>query len=65
MLNTPFESGEAVERWVQSQFTKFEPAQFPDKAAIDNCFALSSPFAGGLNPHKSGGNKWWRNLAAT
>ena len=43
LLNTPFESGEAVERWVQSQFTKFEPAQFPDKAAIDKCFALSSP----------------------
>jgi len=43
LLNTPFESGEAVERWVQSQFTKFEPAQFPDKAAIDKCFALASP----------------------
>jgi enoyl-CoA hydratase/carnithine racemase len=43
LLSTPFESGEAVERWVQSQFTKFEPAQFPDKAAIDKCFALSSP----------------------
>jgi enoyl-CoA hydratase/carnithine racemase len=43
LLSTPFESGEAVERWVQSQFTKFEPAQFPDKAAIDKCFALTSP----------------------
>jgi enoyl-CoA hydratase len=43
LLSTPFESGEAVERWVQSQFTKFEPAQFPDKAAIDKCFALPSP----------------------
>jgi enoyl-CoA hydratase/carnithine racemase len=43
LLSTPFESGEAVERWVQSQFTKFEPAQFPDKAAIDKSFALSSP----------------------
>ena len=43
LIDTPFESGEAVERWVQSQFTKFEPAQFPDKAAIDKCFGLSSP----------------------
>ena len=43
LISTPFESGEAVERWVQSQFTKFEPSQFPDKAAIDKCFALSSP----------------------
>jgi len=43
LLSTPFESGEAVERWVQSQFTKFEPVQFPDKAAIDKCFALPSP----------------------
>jgi enoyl-CoA hydratase/carnithine racemase len=43
LLSTPFESGEAVERWVHSQFTKFEPAQFPDKAAIDKCFALPSP----------------------
>lgn len=43
LLSTPFESGEAVERWVQTQFTKFESAQFPDKAAIDKCFALPSP----------------------
>lgn len=43
LLSTPFESGEAVERWVQSQFTKFEPAHFPDKAVIDKCFALSNP----------------------
>jgi enoyl-CoA hydratase len=43
LLSTPFESGEAVERWLQSQFTKFEPSQFPDKAAIDKCFSLASP----------------------
>ena len=43
LLSTPFESGEAVERWLQSQFTKFEAAQFPDKAAIDRCFGFESP----------------------
>jgi enoyl-CoA hydratase len=43
LLATPFESGEAVERWLQSQFTKFESAQFPDKAAIDKCFSMASP----------------------
>ena len=43
LLSTPFESGEAVERWLQSQFTKFEPSQFPNKAAIDKCFSLASP----------------------
>ncbi len=45
LLSTPFESGEAVERWLQSQFTKFEPSQFPDRAAIDKCFSLESPLA--------------------
>ena len=43
LLSTPFESGEAVERWVQSQFSKLEPAAFPNRAEIDQCFALSSP----------------------
>jgi enoyl-CoA hydratase/carnithine racemase len=43
LLSTPFESSEAVERWLQSQFTKFEPSHFPDKGVIDKCFALSSP----------------------
>ena len=43
LLKTPFETGESVERWLQSQFTKFDPAQFPDKLAIDKCFAADSP----------------------
>jgi len=43
LLSTPFETGESVERWLQSQFTKFDPAQFPEKAAIDKCFALANP----------------------
>ena len=43
LLSTPFESGEAVERWIQSQFTKLETAPFPHKAEIDQIFALSSP----------------------
>jgi enoyl-CoA hydratase/carnithine racemase len=43
LLSTPFESGEAVERWIQSQFTKLEAAPFPNKSVIDKCFALSSP----------------------
>ncbi len=43
LLSTPFESGEAVERWIQSQFTKLEVAPFPNKAEIDQCFALSTP----------------------
>jgi enoyl-CoA hydratase/carnithine racemase len=43
LLSTPFESGEAVERWIQSQFTKLEIASFPHKAEIDHIFALSSP----------------------
>jgi enoyl-CoA hydratase len=43
LLSTPFESGEAVERWIQSQFTKLEPLPFPNKAEIDKCFALATP----------------------
>ncbi len=43
LLSTPFESGEAVERWLQSQFSKLEAATFPDKAAIDQCFAFNTP----------------------
>jgi len=43
LLSTPFESGEAVERWIQSQFTKMEPVPFPNKAEIDHFFALPSP----------------------
>jgi enoyl-CoA hydratase len=43
LLSTPFESGEAVERWIQSQFTKLEAASFPNKTEIDQIFALSSP----------------------
>ena len=43
LLSTPFESGEAVERWIQSQFTKMETVPFPNKAEIDQIFALSSP----------------------
>ena len=43
LLSTPFESGEAVERWIQRQFTKLEAAPFPNKSVIDKCFALSSP----------------------
>jgi enoyl-CoA hydratase len=43
LLSTPFESGEAVERWIQSQFTKLEATPFPNKAEIDQCFALSTP----------------------
>ena len=43
LLSTPFETSESVERWLHSQFTKFDSAQFPEKAAIDKCFALRSP----------------------
>jgi enoyl-CoA hydratase len=43
LLNTPFECGEAVERWIQSQFTKLEVAPFPNKTEIDQFFALPSP----------------------
>jgi enoyl-CoA hydratase/carnithine racemase len=43
LLSTPFESGEAVERWIQSQFTKLEAASFPNKAEIDQFFAMSTP----------------------
>jgi len=43
LLSTPFESGEAVERWIQSQFTKMETVPFPNKAEIDQIFALPSP----------------------
>jgi len=43
LLSTPFESGEAVERWIQSQFTKLEALPFPHKADIDKCFALDTP----------------------
>jgi enoyl-CoA hydratase/carnithine racemase len=43
LLSTPFESGEAVERWIQSQFTKLEALSFPNKAEIDKCFALKTP----------------------
>lgn len=43
LLSTPFESGEAVERWLQSQFTKLELVQFPDRAGIDKCFAHATP----------------------
>ncbi len=42
LLSTPFESGEAVERWLQSQFTKFESSQFPEKTVIDHYFGLGS-----------------------
>jgi len=42
LLSTPFESGEAVERWLQSQFARVEPASFPDKTAIDRCFSLNT-----------------------
>ncbi len=48
LLSTPFESGEAVERWVQSQFTKLEPLPFPNKAEIDKYFALPTPLEIGL-----------------
>jgi enoyl-CoA hydratase len=43
LLATPFESGEAVERWIQSQFTKLEALPFPHKAEIDKVFSLASP----------------------
>ena len=43
LLSTPFETGEAVERWIHSQFTKLETGPFPNKAQIDQIFALSSP----------------------
>ena len=43
LLSTPFESGEAVERWVQSQFSKLETLPFPNKADIDKCFSLATP----------------------
>jgi enoyl-CoA hydratase/carnithine racemase len=43
LLSTPFESGEAVERWVQSQFTKIDLASFPNKPEIDKYFDLSTP----------------------
>ena len=43
LLSTPFETGEAVERWIQSQFTPLDNAPFPNKAQIDQIFALSSP----------------------
>ena len=43
LLSTPFETSESVERWLQSQFTKFDSAQFPEKATIDKCFALTNP----------------------
>lgn len=42
LLSTPFESGEAVERWVQSQFTKLEATSFPNKSEIDKIFVLPS-----------------------
>lgn len=42
LLNSPFESGEAVERWIQSQCTKLEAVSFPNKAEIDQIFALPS-----------------------
>ena len=43
LLSTPFESGEAVERWIQSQFTKLEAVPFPNKSDIDKHFALPTP----------------------
>ena len=43
LLSTPFESAEAVERWIQSQFTKLEMTPFPNRSDIDACFALESP----------------------
>jgi enoyl-CoA hydratase len=43
LLSTPFESGEAVERWLQSQFARLESVPFADKAAIDRCFSLPTP----------------------
>lgn len=43
LLSTPFESGEAVERWVQSQFTKIEVVPFPNKSEIDKYFDLATP----------------------
>jgi enoyl-CoA hydratase/carnithine racemase len=63
LLSTPFESGEAVERWLQSQFTKFEPSQFPDKAAIDRCFSLSSPLEISLALEQE--NTTWATQALT
>jgi enoyl-CoA hydratase/carnithine racemase len=42
LLSTPFESGEAVERWIQSQCTKLEALPFPNKSEIDKFFALPS-----------------------
>ena len=42
LLNTPFESGQAVERWIQSQCTKLEAVPFSNKAEIDQIFALPS-----------------------
>ena len=43
LCSTPFESGQAVERWLQVQFTRQEPGLFPEKAVIDRCFSKDTP----------------------
>ena len=42
LITTPFETGEAVEHWLRSQFGRLEVPAFPARAQIDAVFSLPS-----------------------
>ena len=42
LITTPFETGQAVEHWVRSQFGRLDVAAFQDKAQIEAVFSMPS-----------------------
>jgi enoyl-CoA hydratase/carnithine racemase len=42
LISTPFETGQAVEHWVHSQFGRLEVPSFPARAQIDAVFSKST-----------------------
>jgi len=42
LISTPFETGQAVEHWVRSQFGRLEVPAFPSRAQVDAVFSKSS-----------------------
>ena len=64
LIETPFENGEAVERWVTTRFDHLERTGLPHRAEMDTAFAL--PSVGEiLHTLESSGDEWSAHTAKT
>ncbi len=64
LIETPFENGEAVERWVSSRFDRLQKTALPHRAEMDAVFALSS-VGEILHKLESSSDEWSSTTAKT